>query len=131
MNEPRTVDLLTVALGNQDPGVRRGAIAALGMTKEPPFDLLIPALNDPDSRVRKVTAAALCCGPAPRFKNDPRVVAALLTAFRDRDLAAIAGAHTFFVQRGEPDSEDALIEASTPKATPICLWNLLSATIRS
>jgi hypothetical protein len=43
--------------------------------------------------------------------KDPRAVNVLLAALRERDLAVVAGAYSFFIERGEPGSEDVLIQA--------------------
>jgi HEAT repeat protein len=105
INAPRTVELLIPALNDQDPGVRQGAAAALGGIRDPrTVELLIAALKDPDAQVRQSTAAALT------RKQDP-VADGVLTALRNRDLPAIAGAHALFIEWGELDSEDALIDA--------------------
>src|SRR5262249_16121286 len=81
-------------------------VAALGTIRDPrAVALLIAALKDSDVEVRKSAANAL------RSKNDPSATAALLTALEDRDLAAIGGAHIFYIQWGEPNSEDGLMEA--------------------
>jgi HEAT repeat protein len=44
-------------------------------------------------------------------ESDPRAAAVLLTALQERNLAAVAGAYAFFIGRGEPGSQDVIIEA--------------------
>jgi hypothetical protein len=65
---------------------------------------LISQLRDRDPIARKSAVEEL--GEI----KDPRAVSALLAALMERETAAIAGAYTFFIERGEPGSEDALIE---------------------
>jgi hypothetical protein len=43
--------------------------------------------------------------------KDPRVESALLEALSQDDSAVIAGAYPFYIKKGKPGSEDALIEA--------------------
>jgi hypothetical protein len=43
--------------------------------------------------------------------KDLRLADPLITAFVERDLDVIAGAYSFFIQWGEPGSEDVLIQA--------------------
>jgi len=43
--------------------------------------------------------------------EDPRAASILLAAWSESDTEVIAGAYSFFIRRGEPDSEDALIAA--------------------
>jgi len=66
---------------------------------------LIAALKDADVFVRQSAARAL------GVIKDPRADEALLAVLREPDLAVIAGDYWFFIQRGEPRSEDALIQA--------------------
>jgi hypothetical protein len=65
----------------------------------------IAELKDTDASVRGNAAEAL------GNIKDPRAVQALLAAFKESDLAVIAGAYPFFIRRGEPGSENALIQA--------------------
>lgn len=46
-----------------------------------------------------------------REREDSRIVELLLASLKQRDLAVIAVAYSFFIQRGKPGSEDALIQA--------------------
>jgi len=43
--------------------------------------------------------------------EDPRVVEPLCDALKHKDLAVVAGAHEFFIRRGEPGTENILIRA--------------------
>jgi HEAT repeat protein len=66
---------------------------------------LIAALKDSDKDVRRNAAGAL------GNINDPRAVEPLLAALKEPDLAVIAGAYPFFIERAEKGSEDALTQA--------------------
>jgi hypothetical protein len=44
-----------------------------------------------------------------------RAVALLLTGLREHDIGVIVGAYQFFIERGEPGSESALIQALDAK----------------
>jgi HEAT repeat protein len=100
------VELLISALQDADWRVRSGAAWALASIKDArAVEPLIAALKNPASDTRTEVAEAL-----GQF-NDPRAVSTLLAALRARDTAVIAGAAYFFIGRGEPGSEDALIEA--------------------
>ena len=106
IKDPRSVEPLIAALKDRDTTVRRNAAVALGQARDPrSVEPLIAALKDRDARVRKNAAGAL------EQIDDPRTVTALMTCWRESDFAAIAGASSFFIQRGQPDSEGTLIRA--------------------
>jgi HEAT repeat protein len=100
------VESLIASLKDADPNVRRDAASALGFIHIPRVvEPLIAALKDIDPGVRRSAAGAL------GRVEDPRSVAVLLTSWKDNDLTVIAGAYSFFIQRGEPGAEGTLIEA--------------------
>ncbi len=116
IKDTRAVEPLIAALNDKDPEFREQVVLSLGDIKDPRavaplIDLLkAPALKDPalmgpDSKVRNAAAAAL------GNIGSPEAVNFLLTALHEHNTAIIAGADNFFIRRGEPGSEDALIEA--------------------
>ncbi len=113
IKDPRAVEPLFAALADGDISIRVTWSAAMSLRKigAPVVELLIAALKDPDSRVRRSAAYAL--GEI----EHPRAVEALLAGLRELDLALIAGAYAFFIRRGEPGSEDALIRALNAHTT--------------
>jgi HEAT repeat protein len=89
-----------------EDGLREQSARALGKIKDPRADgPLIAAMEDSDERVHQIAAHAL--GEI----NDPQAVNFLLKALREHNTEVIAGACDFFVQRGDPGTEDALIDA--------------------
>lgn len=136
IGEP-AVEVLITALQNPDPTVRWHAAAELGEIKDPRVvEPLIAALKDPDGKVRSSAVADLGeikdsravepliavlqdANPNVRWQAayqlgeipDPRAAEALLDALRAHKEELIAGAMEFYVRRGDPASEDALIEA--------------------
>jgi len=78
---------------------------ALGKIGPPAVDPLIAALGDSEAEVRKRAASALT------NINDRRAAGVLQRAFRQRDMIVIAGAHLFFMKKGDPTSLNVLIEA--------------------
>ncbi len=113
------VEPLIAALNGSDSLTREGAAMALGEIGNETggdhcVEPLIAALNDPDAGVRRVAAwalvrAAMTTGTGAQIRHD--AVNALLDAMRKRELAVIAGASRFFIERGEPGSEEVLIQA--------------------
>jgi hypothetical protein len=72
-------------------------------------------LKNPDGDIRRNSATVLA-GTGRIFEtgamqSDPAAVSALLAALKERDTDAIAGAFPFFLGRGDPGSEDGLVEA--------------------
>lgn len=87
-------------------GLREQSARALGEIKDPRADgPLIAAMKDSDARVHQIAAEAL--GEI----NDPQAVNFLLSALREHNTDVIAGAYDFYIRRGDPGTEDALIEA--------------------
>ena len=94
------------ALQDEKEEVRRTAAIALGKIKDPAVEALIASLKDEKSAsVRRRAAVAL--GEI----QDPQAEAFLLAAFKKGNLEAVAGAHAFFIRRGEPGTETQLIKA--------------------
>jgi len=141
--DPRSVAPLIATLKDTDANVRMSAAWALGKTKDPrAVEPLIAALEDTDVGVRGSAALALgeikdrrAVGPliallksrtagdrnsAARALGeirDRRAANALQAAFKRRDAEAIVGSHNFFIERGEPGSEDVLINALEESGT--------------
>jgi HEAT repeat protein len=111
IKDPRAVEPLIAALKNNDSEFREQAAQSLGLLKDPrAVEPLIAILKDPahkdtDSHFRNTAADAL------GLIGSPEAVNFLLTALREHNTEIIAGADSFFIRRGEPGSEDALIEA--------------------
>jgi HEAT repeat protein len=120
--DPRAVQPLILTLKDVARDIQENVAQSLGKIGTSAVEPLIAALKDPDPHVRRNAAWALRdikgqVGPtiaalAPdAFDQDPGVVNALLAGWRELDLALIAGASAFFIQRGEAGSEDVLIRA--------------------
>jgi HEAT repeat protein len=111
IKDPRAVEPLIAALKDNDSEFREQAAQSLGLLKDPrAVEPLIAILKDPahkdtDSHFRNTAADAL------GLIGSPEAVNFLLTALREHNTEIIAGADSFFIRRGEPGSEDALIEA--------------------
>ncbi|HXN46192.1 MAG TPA: HEAT repeat domain-containing protein [Bryobacteraceae bacterium] len=101
--DPRATGLLIGILKDTDSSVRAAAVTTLASIGAE--ELLIAALNDRDSHIRQGAARAL------GGKDSPRAIGFLLEAFKEHNSQVIAGAFPFFIKRGEPASEDALIQA--------------------
>jgi len=95
-----------VLRGDASAENRRGAAEALGVIGDAgAVDALIAATSDSDMKVRQSAARAL------GNINDPRAANFLLDAFAKHNWDLIAGASGFFIRRGQPGTEDTLIEA--------------------
>jgi HEAT repeat protein len=105
IKDPRAVEPLIVAMKDPNGNVQLSAAEALGKYGEPAVEPLIAVLKDSDPNARRNAAYAL--GEI----DDPRAVSTLLEAWKERDFTVIVGADSFFIKRGEPGSEDVLIEA--------------------
>lgn len=100
------VDPLIGMLNENDPGTRELAADWLGAIRDPRADQsLITAADDKDEHVQQAAARAL--GQIA----DPQAVGFLLSALHDHKTDVIVAASDFFIKRGEPGSEDALIDA--------------------
>ncbi len=107
INDPRAVEKLIPALQDEKEEVRRTAAIALGKFKDPrAVEPLIASFNDEKSTtVRRRVAVAL--GEI----QDPRVDSFLNLALKNENLEIIAGAHAFFIRRGEKGSGTLLIRS--------------------
>jgi HEAT repeat protein len=81
------------------------AANSLAQIGESAIEPLLAALKSPDGEIRRNAALAL------GWIKDPRAASALQQAFEKRDTEVIVGAYAYFIGRGEPGSEDVLIEA--------------------
>jgi HEAT repeat protein len=112
IKDPRSVDPLISALQDEDPYVRKQVALALGEIRDNnAIDPLITALNDKELEVRFAAAKAL-----GDFK-DSRAVNTLILALQHEDLEIIAGAYSFYINRGEIGSEALLVDALTKYGT--------------
>jgi len=105
---PAELDANGVPLPHASEGasLRQYSAKALGEIKDSRADQpLIDALKDSDGNVRLAAARAL------GEMDDTQSVTFLLSALSGHNTEVIAGAFRFFIQRGVPGSEDALIEA--------------------
>ena len=100
------VEPLTGMLKDNAWRVRRRAVRTLGKIKDPrTLEPLVAAMKmDKDCYVRKF--AALAIGET----DDPRVDEILIPSLKDKNLDVVEGAYRFFIRKGEPGSEDILIE---------------------
>jgi len=100
------VDRLILVLKDSNASAREGAAQALEAIHDAratePF---MAALHDSSSDVRRYAALALT--PV----RDARITSAFLRGLRENDLPIVAGAHTFFIQRGDRAAEDALMRS--------------------
>lgn len=111
--KPRTMEGLLAEMSPNQRGVRTGGpplilepIIALGRCDdERAVAPLVKALGNDDWRVQWRAGEALA------NKNDPRAAAALLSAAREKRLAVTAGGHEWLIRNGDPETQDALIEA--------------------
>ncbi len=99
------VEALVAALKDESRWVRIAAARVLGTIKDPRVvEPLIAVINDADRGVQGAAAAAL------GDTRDPRAGGVLLEVLRRKDTLLIVYAYRFFIWRGEPGSEDTLIE---------------------
>jgi HEAT repeat protein len=105
IQDPRAVEPLIAVLKGSDGWASTFAAESLGKLKDPrAVDSLLAALSkDPYTRMHAAESLV-------QF-NDPRAVNHFLAALKKRDAPEIVGANVFFIERGEPGSEDELIEA--------------------
>jgi len=108
--DPRAIAPILAALREPNDDVRNSMVEALGFFGPLSVPPLIGALKDQDSNVRRA-AASVFGGRLGIGSYYPDAVSALLAALAERDMAVVAGAHEFFIDRGEAGSEDVLIEA--------------------
>ncbi|MGZ3604987.1 MAG: HEAT repeat domain-containing protein [Thermodesulfobacteriota bacterium] len=101
------VEPLIKMLNDDSWRVRRRAVRTLGKIRDArAIEPLTASMKmDNDCYVRKYAARAI--GEI----NDPRAGEILTPALQNRNLEVIEGAYRFFIRRGEPGSEAALIES--------------------
>lgn len=106
LKDPRAVEPLIAALRDEDPYVVSQSASALAtIHDERSIEPLLAILNNENEIIQIVVAKAIS-----EF-DDPRVTEALTLALNNEDLATIAGAYQFYIQRGESGSEAILIKA--------------------
>jgi hypothetical protein len=100
------IEPLIEALKNTSPNVRSKAISAIvTIDKSKAIDIFVEISKSELEELKKELARGL------GHINDFRVIRILLEALKDEDLSIIAGAHMFFIYRGEPQTENVLIHA--------------------
>jgi HEAT repeat protein len=105
-DDPRALPALFAAMQDPHQGVNSELIAGtLAQAGSKSIEPLVEVLHGADARARFYAARALA------LIKDHRASEALLAALKERDTAALAGAYSFYIDWGEPGSEDALIEA--------------------
>jgi hypothetical protein len=120
IKDPRAVEPLIAALKDTDSHVRFDAAWALGQIKDPrAVEPLIVALKDTGTYSELQIHGHVSAQAAQALGQikDPRAVSSLLAVLRERNTQAIAAAYTFFIELGEPGSEDALIETLNKSGT--------------
>jgi HEAT repeat protein len=105
IGDPRAVEPIIAALKDGNTDFQNTAASALAEIGAPAVEPLIALLKDTDVNVRLSAASAL------GMIKDQRSFEALLAGLRESDLAMIAGAYPFFIQRGEQGSVGVLISA--------------------
>jgi HEAT repeat protein len=103
--DPRAIAALIGVMTDPNDPEDESASSLLFKVGSTAVEPLVAVLQSPDTRPRRLAAKALA-----QIK-DPRAVNALLDALRRRDTAVVAGGYVFFVDYGQPGSEDTLIEA--------------------
>jgi len=100
------VEPLLKELEGKNKYARSGAASVLGEIGDSrAVEPLLSVLNDEDSDVRKICARSL------EKLLDDRISEIFLTALKNEDLEIVAGGHAFFIRKGQPGSEEVLIEA--------------------
>jgi HEAT repeat protein len=107
------VTALVETLRDDNQRVQYWVTSALGSCKESSLPVLKRALSDEDPRVRVGVADAL----ARIVSRESTLEKLFLLALQARDLAVIAGARRFFIQRGDENTEDILCEAFVAHGT--------------
>ena len=101
----RAIYPLMTTLADRDRWVRTVAARSLAKIGTPAAEHLLSALKDKNSKIRIGAAEALA------YMKDDRIDDFLMAKLKDNDLEIVAGAHSFFVHRGESGTETILIEA--------------------
>jgi HEAT repeat protein len=106
IGDPRGIGpVIELLRGPSFDGFREGIPSILIKFGPQAVEPLIAVLQDENRHARFLAAQAL--GEI----KDPRAEKALMNALHEGNLPAVAGASTFFVFRGDPGSEDALVDA--------------------
>ena len=105
LKDNRAVDPLIIALKDDCTYVREEAARSLGEIKNVrAVGPLIDFLKEDSTYAREEAVKSL-------IKISPDAVATLMKARKEKDLRLVADAYSFFVCRGDPDSESLLIDA--------------------
>jgi HEAT repeat protein len=95
---------------------------ALDKFKDPRIvEPLIPLLQDKEGFIRGIAAEIL------GKSNDTHAVNALLAAFKEHNTDVISGAYDLFIQRGEPGSEDELIQTLNRHSDGVLAQHMLNS----
>jgi len=106
LRDPRSTEPLVAVLKDENYIVRESAARSLGMIKDSrAVDPLISALKDSRQSVRVNIFFAL--GEVQTAQCEE----VLLQGLRNRDLAVVAGAYKYFLQKGIPNTEEIMIKA--------------------
>jgi HEAT repeat protein len=107
IGSPSVTPLIQLLTKEDNCFVRRRATRALKEIKDPhSVEALENAvLKDADCCVRRFAAAALA------DLNDPKAAEFLDNAMKKRNLEIISAAYPYYIRKGVPDTEDALIDA--------------------
>ena len=104
-DDRKVIKPLLEAVNDPNRSVQASASIALGRIGSPAVKSLLALLKSSDDRLRWNAAQGLA------ETRDPRASKALLAALRRNDTVAIAGGFRFFIRRGQPGTQSALIAA--------------------
>ena len=105
LGDPAALPAVEGLLGDDDEFVRENAIEALAsIGGGSALEILLEALGDESEEIREVALDSL-------LRMEDQALAPLLDALKTGDLETVAGAHMFFILRGEADSEWVLVRA--------------------
>ena len=102
-------ELITVSEQDEKPMVRRYARLALRNMGTKIIEPLIATLKD-ENPDRRISASWTLYWVWNKY-NDMRAILPLITAVEEKDVAVVAGAYYFFLERGEDGTQPILIEA--------------------
>lgn len=105
IGDPRAIESLIVFLKDKEEIVSVQAKNALKEMRSNAIESLIAALQSNDLHIQKGAAFVLA------DMSDDRVIGVLTSAFKNKKLPIVAGAHSFFIQQGIDGSESLLVEA--------------------
>jgi HEAT repeat protein len=105
LNDPLAIPVLVAMVEDPQEGMRPSAIFALGdIGGTRVVNTLVEVLDDEDAKTVESALDTL-------INLDDESLAPLLTALSSSDLRKIADTHQFFIRRGEPNSEELMIQA--------------------